>query len=62
MLTTEQFPHDLDTTSLGLTITKQDPDVVQSVMDEMLQYVNSDGIIQVSVLHVDHIGIANELL
>jgi hypothetical protein len=46
-LTTEQFPVDLDTTSLALSITKPDTSIVHSVMDEMLEYLNSDGIIQV---------------
>ena len=49
-LTTEEFPPDLDTTSLGLTVLKYDKDIVHSVMDEMLGYANADGIIQVSVL------------
>lgn len=47
LLTTETFPYDLDTTSLGLTVTKCDEETVQSVMDEMLGYINSDGIVQV---------------
>ena len=41
------FPCDLDTTSIGLTITKHvDHETKMSVMDEMLSYVNKDGIIQ----------------
>jgi hypothetical protein len=46
-LTTEAFPFDLDTTSIGLTVMKRDKGVVGSVMDEMLQYMDSDGIIMV---------------
>jgi len=46
LLTTEAFPYDLDTTSLGLMATKREQAVIQSVMDEMLEYVNADGIIQ----------------
>ena len=47
MLTTEIFPFDLDTTSVALTVVKRDEEVVHSVMDEMLEYTNPDGIIQV---------------
>lgn len=45
-LTTEEFPFDLDTTSLGLTVMKRDKAVANSVMNEMLEYVDHDGIIQ----------------
>ena len=47
LLTTEEFPFDLDTTSLGLTIVGDDAEVASSVMDEMLQYLTADGILQV---------------
>ncbi|KAJ7924857.1 Haloacid dehalogenase-like hydrolase-domain-containing protein [Mycena leptocephala] len=50
-LTTEAFPFDLDTTSIGLTVMKRDKGVVGSVMDEMLQYMDSDGII---MTYFDH--------
>ncbi|KAI9763568.1 MAG: hypothetical protein M1840_000430 [Geoglossum simile] len=40
------FPYDLDTTSLALTVTKRDKEIANSVMDEMLEYTNADGIIQ----------------
>ncbi|KAJ7497338.1 HAD-like domain-containing protein [Mycena latifolia] len=46
-LTTEAFPFDLDTTSIGLTVMQRDKEVVTSVMDEMLQYMDSDGIVLV---------------
>lgn len=46
-LTTEEFPFDLDTTSLALTILKRSKGIADSVMDEMLEYVDPDGIIQV---------------
>ncbi|KDQ57457.1 hypothetical protein JAAARDRAFT_130231 [Jaapia argillacea MUCL 33604] len=46
LLTTEEFPFDLDTTSLGSTVMKTDISVASSVMDEMLEYVNIDGVIQ----------------
>ncbi|KAJ7465007.1 Haloacid dehalogenase-like hydrolase-domain-containing protein [Mycena latifolia] len=45
-LTTDVFPPDLDTTSLALSIIKPDAATVHSVMDEMLEYVNTDGIVQ----------------
>lgn len=48
-LTSESFPFDLDTTSIGVTVMKRGPDVASSVMNEMLEYVNDDGIIQVCV-------------
>ncbi|THU77492.1 hypothetical protein K435DRAFT_877769 [Dendrothele bispora CBS 962.96] len=41
-----EFPDDLDTTALGLTITQKPTEAIHSVMDEMLQYVNADGIVQ----------------
>ena len=42
------FPDDLDTTALALTVLRPHPDVVSSVLNEMVEYVNSDGTIQVS--------------
>ncbi|KAG5648479.1 hypothetical protein DXG03_003090 [Asterophora parasitica] len=45
-LTTEQFPFDLDTTSLALTILRREKALASSVIDEMLEYVDPDGIIQ----------------
>ncbi|TFK75393.1 HAD-like protein [Pluteus cervinus] len=45
-LTTEEFPFDLDTTSLGLTVLRRDKEVAMAVMTEMLEYVDTDGIIQ----------------
>ncbi|KAF9650600.1 HAD-like protein [Thelephora ganbajun] len=46
VLTTEVFPCDLDTTSIALTVTGRSKEVISSVMDEMLNYVDKDGIIQ----------------
>jgi hypothetical protein len=37
MGTSDVFPCDLDTTSLGLTVFPPAPDVAHAVMDEMLQ-------------------------
>ena len=46
-MTSEVFPADLDTTSIGLTVSNHvDVETKLSVMDEMLTYVNKDGIIQ----------------
>ncbi|KAJ7462352.1 Haloacid dehalogenase-like hydrolase-domain-containing protein [Mycena galericulata] len=50
-LTTEAFPFDLDTTSIGLTVLDRDKEVINSVMDEMLQYIDSDGIV---LTYFDH--------
>ncbi len=48
MLTTEDFPYDLDTTSAGLSVcTHVDAMTKHSVMDEMLTYRNADGIAQI---------------
>lgn len=48
ILTTESFPCDLDTTSIALTVAGRSKEVISSVMDEMLNYVDKDGIVQVS--------------
>jgi hypothetical protein len=50
MLTTEDFPFDLDTTSIALMVIRPPKAIVHSVMDEMLQYLDADGIIQVPIL------------
>ncbi|KAG1749471.1 HAD-like domain-containing protein [Suillus lakei] len=50
LLTTEEYPFDLDTTSLGLTLMGSPEDVAHSVMDDMLDYIDDDGIIQVLYL------------
>ncbi|KAH9041146.1 HAD-like domain-containing protein [Lactarius hengduanensis] len=44
IFTTDEYPSDLDTTSVGLMLTQPDDHVFDSVMDEMLQYTNEDGI------------------
>lgn len=48
VLTTDAFPCDLDTTSLALTVTGRSKEVISSVLDDMLNYVDKDGIVQVS--------------
>ncbi|KAI0301025.1 HAD-like domain-containing protein [Multifurca ochricompacta] len=44
ILTTDEFPADLDTTSIGLMVTQPDDHVFDSVMDEMLRHMTEDGI------------------
>lgn len=54
VLTKTDFPDDLDTTSLGLTIMGASEDVKHSILDQMLQYRNPDGIVQVSTSQRPH--------
>lgn len=58
-LTTDYFPKDLDTTSIALTTLRMKDEVAASVLDEMLQYVNSDGLILVGSLFssIAHISV-----
>ncbi|OBZ67213.1 hypothetical protein A0H81_12852 [Grifola frondosa] len=44
ILTHERLPDDLDTTSLGLIVTKPPKEHVNSLMDEMLEYLSDDGL------------------
>jgi hypothetical protein len=53
VFTTDRFPADMDTTSIGLMVTQQDDHVVQSVLDEMLQNLNGDGITMVNRRHLN---------
>lgn len=46
-MTTATYPDDLDTTSLAFMVMDCDKEVVSSVMNEMLEYVNDEGIIMV---------------
>ena len=42
------FPDDLDTTSLALTVLRpEQPEDVTSILDQMGEYVNSDGTVLV---------------
>lgn len=43
-----QFPDDLDTTSLALSVLRPPTDIVSSVLDTMVDYVTEDGSFQVS--------------
>ena len=45
----KSFPPDIDTTSLALTVLKPNQDIIFSVMDELLQYLDTDGIVQVGL-------------
>ncbi|EJF57659.1 HAD-like protein [Dichomitus squalens LYAD-421 SS1] len=45
-LFSETFPDDVDTTSVALTVLQPDRALVNSVLDEMLEYVDADGIMQ----------------
>jgi len=47
VLTQANFPNDVDTSSLGITIFGQPKDVANLVMDKMLQNLSPDGVIQV---------------
>ncbi|KAH9858423.1 HAD-like protein [Lenzites betulinus] len=40
------FPDDMDTTSVALTVLRPDRTLVNSILDEMLQYLDTDGIMQ----------------
>ncbi|KAI0700463.1 HAD-like domain-containing protein [Cytidiella melzeri] len=46
ILTTSEYPMDLDTTSIALTVLKQDRRVINAVLDEMLTFQDQDGIIE----------------
>jgi len=48
ILSTSELPPDLDTTSIGLTVTQADDRVISEVLDEMLQYVTHDGMVMVN--------------
>ena len=50
-LFSESFPDDMDTTSVALTVLRPDRALVNSILDEMLEYVDADGIMQVWVSH-----------
>ncbi|KAI0663404.1 HAD-like protein [Cubamyces menziesii] len=45
-LFSESFPDDMDTTSVALTVLRPDRELVNSILDEMLEYVDADGIMQ----------------
>ncbi|OBZ71404.1 Alpha-D-glucose-1-phosphate phosphatase YihX [Grifola frondosa] len=44
ILTYDHYPDDLDTTCLGLIVMKPSEEFVHSLIDEMLEYLNDDGI------------------
>ena len=41
---------DLDTTSVAFTAIKDDPELAESIMDEMLEYLDNDGIAPVRLV------------
>ncbi|KAJ6028578.1 HAD-like protein [Penicillium herquei] len=45
--TSQVYPDDMDTTALALVILDYEPELAHSILDEMLNYVNEDGIVQV---------------
>ncbi|KAI0775839.1 HAD-like protein [Trametes elegans] len=45
-LFSESFPDDVDTTSVALTVLRPDRALVDSILDEMLNFVDEDGIMQ----------------
>jgi hypothetical protein len=45
--TTKVYPDDLDTTSLALSTLHYEQDLAHSILDEMLDYVDEDGFVQV---------------
>ena len=45
----------MDTTSVALTILRPDQEVVSSILDEMLEYVDADGIMQVINITDQHV-------
>jgi hypothetical protein len=58
ILTANEIPPDLDTTAVGLMVTRPDDRVVNEVLDEILQYVMPDGMAMVNTYHplVTHTG------
>lgn len=53
VLTTEVFPEDLDTTSIALLTLDIDDSVKQKTMDDILQYLNPDGLAYVGCPPLD---------
>lgn len=53
VLTDSNFPDDLDTTTLAFLGLEMAKEVTKSVMDDMLKYVNNDGLLLVSFLKQD---------
>lgn len=53
VLTDSNFPDDLDTTTLAFLGLEMAKEVTKSVMDDMLKYINSDGLLLVSFLKQD---------
>ncbi|KAJ5721610.1 HAD-like protein [Penicillium malachiteum] len=45
--TSQVYPDDMDTTALALVVLDYEPELAHSILDEMLNYVNEDGLVQV---------------
>ena len=41
------FPDDLDTTALALQVLDPSAELCESILDEMMEYINDDGTVQV---------------
>ncbi|ETW80337.1 hypothetical protein HETIRDRAFT_227973, partial [Heterobasidion irregulare TC 32-1] len=51
ILAPEDFPADFDTTSIAMTVLERDDDLANSVMDDMLQYRDQNGVL---LTYFDH--------
>ncbi|KAK9850940.1 HAD-like protein [Penicillium brevicompactum] len=45
--TSQVYPDDMDTTALGLVVLDYETEVAHSILDEMLNYVNEEGLVQI---------------
>jgi hypothetical protein len=53
VLAPKDFPFDLDTTSAALVTLKNSKEHINTMLDDMLDFMNSEGIIMVRTRHVD---------
>ncbi|KAK0438657.1 hypothetical protein EV421DRAFT_1738409 [Armillaria borealis] len=60
-LTTADYVCDMNTASLGPTVIRAKVEIAASVMDEMLKFMNEDGIIQVTRPRIDTVVCVNVL-
>lgn len=45
--TSQVYPDDMDTTALALVVLSYDAKLAHSILDEILSYVDEDGLVQV---------------
>lgn len=45
--TSKVYPDDMDTTALALVVLDYEPELAHSILDEMLNYVDEYGLVQV---------------